>query len=287
MSRPKPWFCPGGGLRILAGGVVFLTCAAAAPVTAFDATVLKATYVISLGGLVVGHATAESRFSGGGYVASITGSTSGVSRMVTDASAKLSGAGRIAGSRVLPSSYKLDTRENGFNTHVTMEMRSGRITDVVALPNLARATDRIPVTSRHKTNVVDPLGAFIIPLDRPGIPVGRVACNRTVKVFDGWTRFDVELRYKETKAVDGSASMYAGRVIVCTARYVPVAGHRTGFAPTMQLAANQNVEFWLAPVKDLRVLVPYRIVIGTRFGQLVIYATRFSTDALQQRAEAN
>jgi hypothetical protein len=286
MIRRKAHISAGAGLRIVAAGLAFLAGVGATP-PASETTLFRASYVISLGGIVVGHASAESRFSGGAYVASINGSTSGVTRMVTDASARLSGSGRIAGSKVLPSSYKLDTKENGFNTHVTMEMQSGRITDLVALPNLARATDRIPVTATHKTGIVDPLGAFILPLDRPGIPSGRVACNRTVKVFDGWTRFDVELSYKETKAVDGRAGMYVGRVIVCGARYVPVAGHRTGFAPTMQLAENESLEIWFVPVKNQSILVPYRIVVETRVGPLMIYATRFSTDGLEKRAQAN
>ena len=276
----------GGKARGAAGGLAFRAAISAAPSRALDTTVFKASYVISVGGIVVGHATAESRFSDSGYVASITGSTSGLTRIVSDASARLSGTGRISGARVLPSSYSLETRENGFATHVSMAMRSGTITDLVAVPRLVAAADRVPITRRHKTNIVDPLGAFIVPIDRPGTPVGRVVCDRTVKVFDGWTRFDVQLYYKGTKAVDGSADMYAGRVIVCGARYVPVAGHRSQ-GSVKELADNQRMEIWLVPLNNTRILVPYRLLIGTRVGDLMIYATRFSTDGNQQRASAD
>ena len=275
-----------GGLRFVAAGLAFVTAISAVPSRALDTMVFKANYVISVGGIVVGHATAQSRFSDNGYVASITGSTSGMTRIVSDASARLSGSGRISGARVLPSSYSLETRENGFATHVSMAMRSGTITDLTALPKLAMAADRVPITPRHKTNIVDPLGAFIVPMERAGIPVGRVVCNRTVKVFDGWTRFDVQLYYKETKAVDGSANMYAGRVIVCGARYVPVAGHRSR-GSVRDLADNQRMEIWLVPLNTRRVLVPYRLLVGTRVGDLVIYATRFTIDGNQQRASAD
>ena len=181
---------------------------------------------------MIGHATAESRFSGNSYVAAINGSTGGLSRLVSDASARLSGAGHIPGKTVLPASFNLETIERGFGTHVTMAMSGGAITDLVAVPRLAEAADRIPITPRHKMGIVDPLGAFIVPLDHPGVPSGRAACDRTVKVFDGWTRFDVQLFYKETKAVDGGSNTYAGRIIVCGARYVPVAGHRAQATPS-------------------------------------------------------
>jgi hypothetical protein len=273
-----------GAVRLAVGGLAFLAAISAAPSRALDTTVFRASYVIAVGGVVVGHASAESRFTDNGYVASISGSTSGVTRIVSDASARLSGSGRIAGSRILPSSYVLDTRENGFVTHVSMAMRSGTITDLVAVPRLAKAPDRVPITSLHKSNIVDPLGAFIVPFDRPGIPIGRVVCNRTVKVFDGWTRFDVRLYYKETKAVDGGAGMYAGRVIVCGARYVPVAGHRA--ANVRELADNQRLEVWLVPLSNLKVLVPYRLIIGTRVGDIVISTTRFTTAGGDQRASA-
>ena len=271
-------------LRLAAGSLAFLATLAVAPTRALDTTVFRASYVIAVGGVVVGHASAESRFTDKGYVASISGSTSGVTRIVSDASARLSGSGRISGGRILPSSYVLDTRENGFVTHVSMAMRSGKITDLVAVPRLVKAPDRVPITSLHKTNIVDPLGAFIIPADRPGIPIGRIVCNRTVKVFDGWTRFDVRLYYKETKAVDGGAGMYAGRVIVCGARYVPVAGHRA--ANVRELADNQRLEVWLVPLSNLKVLVPYRLIIGTRVGDIVISATRFTIAGGDQRASA-
>jgi hypothetical protein len=112
------------------------------------------------------------------------------------------------------------------------------------------------------------------------------ACNRTVKVFDGWTRFDIALSYKETKAVDGSSQNYAGRIIVCTARYVPVAGHRSKRAAIRSMASNRRLEVWLAQVENMPILVPYRITIGTSLGDLVILATQFTTEQKPLRAAA-
>jgi hypothetical protein len=283
--RPSITF---GRQRHIGMAVAFvLASVGSTPAEAVTDTTLKATYTISIAGLTVGRADVESRFSGNGYAAAIRGSTSGPSRLVSDATALLAGSGRIFGTRVLPATYDLETTENGFATHVKMAMRGGTVTDLVAEPQLIQAADRVPITNRHKTDVVDPLSAFLVPVDRPGIPSGHRACARTVKIFDGWTRYDIELYYKETKAVDGGSDAYSGRIIVCGARYVPVAGHRSSRKAVQTMADNKRLEVWLAPVKDTQLLVPYRMMIGTELGDLVIVATRFSASQAERRAEAN
>jgi hypothetical protein len=253
-----------------------------APAPAAETTDFRATYAITLGGTVIGRAFAESRFTGNSYEAEIRGSTSGVSRMVTDATAKFSGAGRIAGKRVLPSTFALETNENGFGTHVQMAMEAGRVTQLVAVPSLSEAIDRIPVKESDKKDVVDPLSAFLVPMEKPGLPLGRLSCSRRIKVFDGWQRFDVELYFKGMKAVDGGADTYAGQVAVCGARFIPVAGHRTGGDSINDMV--DEVEVWLVPVENTALLVPYRMILGTRWGDLVVYATRFTATATEQRA---
>lgn len=286
MRPMSAWRSPvGKRSRLLAGLAALLAVLGTASdtstaVESLGTTDFRATYAITLGGTVIGRASAESKFTGGSYVAAIKGSTSGVSRMVTDGTAALSGTGRIAGKRILPASFELDTLENGFGTHVRMAMKAGRVTEVVAEPGLSKAPDRIPITSRHKTDVVDPLGAFLVPVDRPG----RQACDRVVKVFDGWTRFDVDLFFKSMKAVDGGDDTYAGEVVVCGARMIPVAGHRLGGGSISDMIDSERSEIWLVPVGDTGLMVPYRIVLGTRWGDLIVYATRFAATASAQRA---
>ena len=42
------------------------------------------------------------------------------------------------------------------------------------------------------------------------------------------------------------------------------------------MAENRDLEIWLAPIDGTRVLAPWRIVVGTQVGRLVIEAERFS-----------
>lgn len=279
---------PPGGRR-LSLLAVFCVIAAAffSSPAAYGASVVtfSATYTISIAGVTIGRADATSRFTDSGYAAVIKGTTSGVSRLISDASATLLASGRFSSQQVIPVSYNLETSEGDFETHVRMSMRGGAITDLLAIPSLREATDRVPLNPAHKRDIVDPVGAFLVAVDRPGLADGRRICGRTIKIFDGWQRFDVGLSYKQTRLVTGIGAAYDGRVVVCTARYIPVAGHRESVKTTQYMAENKRLEVWYAPIKDKPVLVPYRILIGTKYGDLLVTSTRFVTTGSAPKAE--
>ena len=272
--------------RLLSGGLFLLAMLVAAPAGAAPPTTatLTATYVISIGGLTVGRADVKSRFNDKGYAAAINGSTWGISRIVSDARAVLAGSGRIIGDTIVPASYNLETAESGFETHVRMAMRGGSVVSVQSDPQLLDAPDRVPLTPSSKQNVVDPVGAFVVALDHPGDMNGERICDRTVRVFDGWVRFDIRLAYKETKQVSSGGDSYNGDVIVCSARYVPVAGHRTSRESVQYMADNQRLEVWLAPVAGTNLMVPYYFLIGTQVGDLTIHARSFVVTGADQQA---
>lgn len=270
---------------------ILLAALVAAPAAASGAfaadTTLKADYLITIAGVTIGKVNVEGRFSASGYAATISGRTYGISRFVSDASAVLAGNGRIRGDRVTPATYALDTEEKGFQTHVSMAMRGGSIVDLSTAPRLLPYPDRVPVTSRHKRNVVDPVGAFMVAIDQPLAVAGPAACNRTVNVFDGWQRYDVKLSFKGSRHVVNGDGAYSGEVFICRARYVPVAGHRPTRDSVQYMADNKRLEVWLAPVDGTRVLVPYRLLVGTQMGDLVIVSRDFDVSLTKKQATAD
>jgi Protein of unknown function (DUF3108) len=274
ITEPSTQSIPASRSKRQAGSVVLAAAfvvLAASPGTA--ATTFEATYAISIAGLTIAHATAETRFTETEYDAVIEGETSGLSRIVSDARATLAGRGRISGQSLYPRAYDLETREGDFETHVRMKMHAGAITDLLVIPRLLDHPDRIPIEPSHKRDVVDPVAALLIVEER-GIDDGRRVCQRTIKIFDGWQRYDIRLSFKETRVVSGSLGAYSGRVVVCRARYVPVSGHRMSLKATREMADNERLEVWYAPVAAA-LLVPYRILIGTTYGDLVVVSTRF------------
>jgi hypothetical protein len=278
-------------LRVLALGALVATSSLPAPLALAAPAKAKAPsgrvdarYNIMLGGLTIGRFVLDTEFDGKGYEIVVRGSTSGVSRFVSDGKGYLKSSGHMTGTRVLPGAYLLDTSENGErNSTVSMRMKAGTIQQVTAMPPLAKRADRVPLLAQHKRNIQDPLSAMIVPLPKGNMGA---ACNRTVPVFDGWQRFDVKLSYKGMAEVGGQEGSYKGPVAVCQARYVPVAGHRPTREAIEYMENNKALEVWLAPVEALGIMIPYRMQIGTEVGTLVIHASHFAGAAESQRAAA-
>jgi hypothetical protein len=265
-----------GSWRI--AGTLALALAAAVPLSATPLhaeTEFDASYAVTLAGITIGRADAKSRFTRTGYAAVIAGTTSGVSRLISDARASLVGVGRFSPRGIAPASFSLDTVETGLETHVRMAFQNGAITELTATPKLPEAPDRVPLNTGHLQGVVDPVGAFLIATGGPGLPDGQQVCAHRLQLFDGWQRYDVGLAYKETREASGTADTYSGKIVVCAARYIPVAGHRREREAVKFMAENKRIEVWYVPIGQLPLLAPYRILIGTKFGDLVIASTRF------------
>ena len=282
-----PFVAQTAARRLLIGG--FLAVAVTVPGgSAFAAeTTLRATYYIALAGFTIGRVLVDSRLADDGYATVIDGSTYGLSRLVSDSRAVLIGHGAIDGSDVLPSDFTYVTSEGGYESRVNMALADHAVVELAADPELTDAPDRIPLTPDHRRRIVDPVSAFIVSMAGAVKTDGESVCNRTVPVFDGWQRFDIELQYKRTETVNGRTDSYSGPVFVCAARYVPVAGHRVTRDAIQYMAENERLEVWMAPVVDTPLLIPHRVVIGTKIGDLTVYAHEFvvTTDDRQASIE--
>ncbi|SHF52954.1 Protein of unknown function [Kaistia soli DSM 19436] len=281
---------PSRMFRMLRPAVMLVALAGSFPAAARAPTALprsgqvEASYTMGLNGITIGRFKLDATVERSRYTMTIRGTTSGISRLVSDGTGLLKSSGQIAGTTVLPNDYYLDTTESGQTSSVVnMRMRSGTIVSVAALPPLPIKADRVPLLPQHKHKIVDPLSAMIAPLYKGDMAR---ACNRTIPVFDGWQRFDIRLFYKSTAEVKGENGSYSGTVYVCGARYVPVAGHRPSREEVKFMEANTNLEVWLAPAEDIGLMLPYRMQIGTEAGVLTIHASRFASTGRDERAAA-
>ena len=71
--------------------------------------------------------------------------------------------------------------------------------------------------------------------------------------------------------------------MVCSAKFLPVAGYDPKHFLVTYLAAQHETEIWLAPLTGTRLLVPYRASISTPMGVGVLEATKF----VSARSEEN
>lgn len=257
------------GARRLGSLVLFAGALVAGPAVAAT-TDVALTYAITLGGIRIGEVSVNARFIDGGYAISLSGQTRGVSRLVSDAAAAMSARGTIRNGRAYPVEFQLSMREGADGADATMALRDRDVTDLTVVPGLVPWFDLVPLMMEHVQNVVDPMSALFAPVSRADGASGTEACNRTIPVFDGWSRYDLTLTFTGARTMIGPVDSYSGPVFICGATYRPIAGHRSSETPVVYMEGNSRLEAWLMPIAGQPVYVPYQLVIGTELGDLLI-----------------
>jgi hypothetical protein len=245
------------------------------PAASATAGQVSARYSVTLIGIPLGTASLDGDVSPAGYKIAVNAKLTGLAAMVSSTRSAATAAGSYVKGLVVPSAYANTSANSKETRTVRMAMQSGTVKGVDISPPVPEAPDRVPLTDAHTRNIVDPLSALIMPVPGTEAVVGPAACNRTLPVYDGFTRFDVKLSYVGLREVRTKG--FAGQVVVCNARYTPIAGHRNR-KPVQFMAENKDIQVWLAPVGEARVVVPYRISVATMVGTTVIEATDFTAN---------
>lgn len=237
---------------------------------ALAAEAVSGRYDVMIGGLQVGVAGLEGRISDDSYETSISLRLSGVSRLIASGRGSATASGRVVGGRAVPASYALNLNTTQQTEAIRMAMGGGSIRTYSAEPERPSAPDQIPVTAAHRQGVLDPLAAGLFYVPGGGPTVGAAACARTFPVFDGRQRYDLSFSFARTETL--KVAGYEGPVVVCNARYRPIAGHRP--SQTQAMEANRDMQIWLAPIAGTRALLPARISIRTPVGVALIEPTK-------------
>ncbi len=261
-----------------------LALVAATPASAGQTVKFGGIYDVSVSGLRFASASLSLILRDNAYSAKLNMRSSGIGRLFSSGHGNAEASGWVRGARVQPSRYYLDSTGDKIRTSVNMALSRGSIRKLAVSPPLKERPDRVPVTRAHKRNVLDPLSAILMPV-KGKVVAGRAACDRTIPVFDGWSRYNVRLSYKETKTINRPD--YTGPVVVCSARWQPVAGHRLNKKSVEYMANNRDMETWLTPVADLPLLTPYRISIATKAGPLVVQARKIKVQHEAKHASAD
>ena len=256
---------------------VLALSAAVGLATPAAAQTLRVGYGITLAGIPLGTADLATSLEGSRYKLELGAKLTGLAGAITGGRGAATAAGSVAGEKPLPASFALTSRTSRDERTVRMGLSGGSVAALEITPPIDEKADRVPLSESHKRGVIDPVSALLMPTR--GNATDPANCNRTIPVFDGAARFDVVLSYVETRQVEKPG--YAGPVLVCNARYVPIAGHRALRPSTKFMEDNRDMQVWLAPVNP-RLLVPLRISVRTMIGMSVIEASRW---ALQQDAK--
>jgi hypothetical protein len=241
------------------------------------ADVLHASYRVSLIGLPIGAVHLQADLTPTTYAIAGDAKVTGIAKLfVANARGASVGMGAIVQGRVSPASFATTASSSNMTRTIRMALASNIVTGVDISPPFQDKPDRVPLGPGDKHGVVDPVGAVILPAPASGPILSPAACNRKVPIFDGYTRFDIDLTYVGERTV--SAKGYDGPVVICAARYVPISGHSRDRPATKFMADNKDLEVWLAPIASDHVLFPFRVSVRTMIGTTVVEAQEFRLD---------
>lgn len=240
---------------------------------------LEARYDVTLAGILVGTGAWAVDILDNQYSAAASGGATGLLKALAHGTGTGSSQGRIANGALIPASYTATISSSKKSETIRMSLAGGNVKGFVIEPSPPVDPKRIPVTDAHKRGVSDPMSATLLPVPGTADLLGRDACHSSTGIFDGRMRYDLRLEFKRMDTVK-SEKGYQGPVVVCAIYFSPIAGYVPDRYAIKYLAAQRNMEVWLAPIAGTRVLVPYRLTIPTPLGTGKLEATEFNTIAM-------
>jgi hypothetical protein len=246
---------------------------------------LDARYVVTLSGLPIGQGAWVIDIGNDYFTASASGATAGLLRVFASGEGQSAARGSISGGQLVPSSYASRIVTDSKSDEVRMVISAGAVKELAANPPTVASPDRVPVTDAHRHGVSDPMTASLIRVPGSGDTLVPQACQRTLSIFDGRMRYDLQLTFKRLERVRSERG-YQGVAVVCAVRFSPIAGHVPERAAIKYLVQLRDIELWLAPIGGTRVMVPYRVSVPTPLGLGVMEATQFISMPQPSKATA-
>ena len=246
---------------------------------------LDARYVVTLSGLPIGQGAWVIDIADDHFTASASGATAGLLQVFASGQGQSAASGSISGGQLVPSSYASRIVTGDKSDEVRMVISAGAVKELAANPPTVASPDRVPVTDAHRRGVSDPMTASLIRVPGSGDTSVPQACQRTLSIFDGRMRYDLQLAFKRLERVRSERG-YQGVAVVCAVRFSPIAGHVPERYAIKYLVQLRDIELWLAPIAGTRVMVPYRVTIPTPLGLGVMQATQFVSMPQPSKATA-
>ena len=246
---------------------------------------VDARYTVSLAGIPIGKGAWVIDISEDQYTAAASGATSGLLRVFASGQGSGASRGVMASGSPVPAAFAASITTDKRTEEIRMTLGSGDVKSFVITPEPFPDPDRVPVNEAHRRGVTDPMTGSLIRVPGSGELLGPQSCQRRVAVFDGRMRYDLQLAFKRMDKVKAEKG-YEGPVVVCSIKFVPIAGYIPDRAAVQYLIKQKDMEGWFAPIGATRLLAPFRVSIPTPLGMGVMEATQFVTVAQSRRSVA-
>jgi hypothetical protein len=246
---------------------------------------LEARYTATLAGIPIGTGSWTVDIGESQYSAAARGGTTGLLHAFTGGEGTSGARGTFNGGRLQASTYAATISTRKKKDEVRLVINSGNVKEFKLDPPQDKDPERVPLTDAHQQGVLDPMTASLLRTPGNGDPLVPEACQRSLSVFDGRLRYDLQLAFKRMDKVRADKG-YAGPVIVCAVYFTPVAGFIPSRSAIKYITKLRDMEVWLAPIAGTRVLVPFRVQGPTPVGHAVLEADEFVTVPTPSKASA-
>jgi hypothetical protein len=235
---------------------------------------LDAAYVATLAGVQIGKGSWSIDVQDDQFTATASGATSGLLRVFASGQGSSAAHGSVANGQPIASTYASSMVADNKSDQVRILFSGGAVKEYLADPPTIPSPDRVPLTEANRKGVLDPMTASLIRVAGTGDTFVPEACQRTLPVFDGRMRYDLQLVFKHLDKVKSERG-YQGTVVVCAVYFAPIAGHVPERSTIKYLIEQRDMELWLAPIAGTRLMVPYRASVPTPIGVGVLQANQF------------
>lgn len=250
---------------------MLLRLALIAALFATPAEAATATYIVNLGGANIANLTVALEETGSAYTLDLEATIIGLGQLVSNGTATIKSAGRVGSRGYEGERFSLLTRARGEEFTTEVGLAAGNVDRFIVDPPLINNIDRVAIERKHLRGVNDMLAAFILR----GGALDASLCSRTMKIFTGLERFDLSLKFIQDDVATSKRTGYNGPVVLCGIRYTPVSGHFTTSEMTQYLENSDRIHIWYMPLADKsRTFIPYRVLIGTAYGDLSMVLTK-------------
>jgi hypothetical protein len=239
---------------------------AAAP--ALAAETYRTDYSISIFGLNIARSGFETKVQNGAYDLSGTLASSGIARVFDEVDGTIHVTGTASASGVVPGSYEVKYRMSKKNKRTAITFSGGSVTNVENTPPIKKRQPWVETGPNDLKSVDDPLSGLMIQADSP-----QAVCGRTLHIFDGQTRADLQLTYGGMKPF--STKGFKGEAVTCSVKFIPISGYQKGKKAVEYLKNKSRISIAFASLGNSGIYAPVAASIGTQIGTVSVYATRF------------
>ncbi len=233
--------------------------------------------IMTLSGIPVGKAYLSMKLDNGAYAMHGSAKAYGASKIFSNAKGVSTSRGRYDSGRIVAASHELKYSTKKMKGTVKMTFDGSGLQESHSVPPVFYQVDSVKLQPAHLRAVLDPVSTSIVAVKASQIGNGTAICNRTLPIYDGKKRFDLRLRFKGIRKLVTKG--FKGISYVCSARYVPVAGHRPHKKHIKRLIANRSIEVAMARIGTTPVYGLIQFAMKTRYGRIAGRPSYFHTTA--------